>query len=238
MLRNKTLAEAHSPHTGLWPPTEKDRTCVKASFRNFSGATMWENSKHDSQFEPGTSRIWNRHATLTPSVVTYSWRSNKRGEINRFLAQIPPTLQHCYHPRFFNPHSSPGRLASRALASAPLSPRDQLHDVWGRGGVPRADGRRGGIQGVVRHVSRGRGMGCRTQIELQQNDILPFTAPVTYSVPLHNLYRHQSTYRPARKYAPRPITACSFSRQKLIRFGCLNQTLTSSTYTTQQTFPS
>lgn len=155
----------------------KTEPVLSHRFRIFLDQLWGKNSKHDSQFEPRTSRIWSWNATLRPSVVGYSWRSNKRGEINRFLAQIPPTLQRCcYHPRFFNPHSIPGRLASRALASAPLTPRDQLHDVWGRGGAPRADGRRGGIQGVVRHVSRGRGMGCRTQIELQQNDTLPFTA--------------------------------------------------------------
>jgi hypothetical protein len=109
-----------------------------------------------------------------PSVVRHSWWNNKHLEINRFLAQTPPTLQHCScHPRFFNPHSIPGRLASRALASAPLSPRDQLHVVWGRGRDPRAVGGRGGIQGVVRHVSRSRGMGCRTQITTEWHPTFP-----------------------------------------------------------------
>lgn len=54
-------------------------------------------------------------------------------------------------------------------------PLETNYPTYG-GGVrtPRAVGGRGEIQGVVRHVTMDRGMGCRTRIELQN-----YTPPVT-----------------------------------------------------------
>lgn len=83
-LSNITLAEACFPHTcnGLRPRTEKKtEPAFRHRFRIFLEQLWGKNSKHDSQFEPGASWICSRDATLRPSVVRYSWRSNKRGKI-------------------------------------------------------------------------------------------------------------------------------------------------------------
>jgi hypothetical protein len=86
--------------------------------------------------------------------------------------------------------------------------------------TPRAVGGRGEIQGVVRHVTMDRGMGCRTRIELQ-NYTPPFKAVADMAGTLKMIFFHANHQKGTEKDRDNPNNVLLLKR-KSTSTECLN----------------